>query len=206
MTQKRAGKGRCLVCRLNNNLCLCAKISEMKLEITTNVSLIVHVSELILPSNTAQFAKLLLPAQAQLFVRGAVESVFNPEDVVARPGTPLFLYPHEDAVELNQEFLQDHPGPYHLIVPDGNWHQARRVRKREVHFQSMPAVKLPAGIIGEYQLRRAQYPEWVSTYEAMAHGLGIIEGDKVRDDLMKFFRLWVNTTMYNRTQKKSYLE
>ncbi len=177
----------------------------MKREIKTNVSLIVHVSELVLPSNTAQFAKLLLPKNAELFIRGAMDSEFKPQAVLERSGTPLFLYPHEDAGELNSEFLVKNPGPYHLIIPDGNWHQARRVRKRETIFQSVPAVKLPEGILGEYELRKAQHPEWVSTYEAMAHALGIIEGEKIRDELMDFFRLWVRTTLYNRTKNPTYL-
>jgi DTW domain-containing protein YfiP len=176
----------------------------MKMSVKTNVSLIVHVSELVLPSNTAQFAKLLLPDQAEFFVRGAMEP-FKSEKVIERSGTPLFLYPHEDSQELNAEFLAKNSGPYHLIVPDGNWHQARRVRKRESVFQSVKAVKLPGGIFGEYELRKAQHPEWVSTYEAMAHSLGIIEGPQVKDHLMDFFRIWVRTTLYNRTKKSIYL-
>lgn len=177
----------------------------MKQQSLTKVSLIVHVSEIILPSNTAQFVKLILPESAEHFVRGRVEQPFSSEPVLSRPGTPLFLYPHEDSQELNADFLARHPGPYHLIVPDGNWHQARRVRKRETAFQSVPSVRLPPGILGEYQLRKAQHPEWVSTYEATAHALGIIEGTELRDRMMEFFRLWVRTTLYNRTSKVEYL-
>jgi DTW domain-containing protein len=177
----------------------------MKLKSQTNVSLIVHVSEIILPSNTAQFVKLILPESAEHFVRGRVENKFSAEPVLERTGTPLFLYPHEDSEELSADLLARYPGPHHLIVPDGNWHQARRVRKRETAFQAVPSVRLPSGITGEYQLRKAQHPEWVSTYEATAHALGIIESLEVRDRMMEFFRLWVRTTLYNRTSKVEYL-
>ena len=177
----------------------------MKLSIQTNVSLIVHVRELILPSNTSQFAKLMLPENAEFLVRGRLESDFDSSKVMERSGRPLFLYPYGDSLELNAEFKEKYPGPYHLIVPDGNWRQAKRVYKREKAFQQALSVKLPPGIIGEYELRKAQHPEWVSTYEAMAHALGILEGEKVRDDLMAFFRLWVRTSMYNRTSKTEYL-
>lgn len=203
MGQKRTGTGRCPRCKLNNNLCLCAQINP--LEIQSLVSLIVHVSELKLPSNTAQFVKLLLPEQTQLQIRGRVNEVFSPEEIVARPGTALFLYPHEDAQVLDEDFKARHPGPYHLIVPDGNWHQARRVRKREEALQRIPAVTLPPGLVGEYQLRKAQQPDWLSTYEATAHALGILEAPEVRDHMMDFFRLWVRTTLYNRTKSKIYL-
>jgi len=201
MPQKRAGhEGRCPQCRLNNNLCLCEKLNPFKVK--TNVSLIVHVSELKLTSNSAQFVKLMLPEETQIFIRGKMDIPFMAEEVAHRDGLGLFLYPHEDSVELNQEFLAAHPGPYHLVVPDGNWHQARRVRKREEVFQKMKCVRLPFSGKSEYQLRKAHEAHWLSTYEATAKALGVIENDpQVEERLMDFFRLWVKTTMYNRTKK-----
>jgi DTW domain-containing protein YfiP len=168
--------------------------------------MVVHVRELKLTSNTAQFIQMMIPQNAQTFIRGKVFENFTSHDIVARPGRALFLYPSEDSVELNAEFTEKNPGPYHLVVPDGNWHQARRVRKREEDFKKMPAVRLPPGITSEYHLRRAPQPEWVSTYESIAHALGILEGDHVRDQLMTFFRFWVKRTLYNRTGFDKYFE
>lgn len=195
MSQRR-GTPRCPTCKINVPLCICSSLSPFS--IRTAVSLIVHVRELKLTSNSAQFIQLMLPENAQTFIRGKVFEDFTPDEIVAREGRALFLYPHEDAHELNASFLEDFPGPYHLIVPDGNWHQARKVRKREGAFQQMMAVKLPAGITAEYQLRKAPQPEWVSTYESVAHALGVLEGDEVRDRLMDFFRAWVKRTLWNR--------
>jgi DTW domain-containing protein YfiP len=165
----------------------------------TNVSLIVHVRELKLTSNTAQFAQKMLPQNAQITIRGKVHETFDPASLLTRPGRALFLYPHEDAQELNEDFKQTYPGPYHLIIPDGNWQQARKVRQREEALRLLPAVKLPPGIRAEYHLRKAIHPEWVSTYEAMAHALGVLESTKVRDDLMSFFRVWVSHTQKARS-------
>src|SRR5690606_9836458 len=111
----------------------------------------------------------------------------------------FFLYPHDDALELNEEFKAKHTGPYHLIVPDGNWQQARKVSKREPGLTQLVAVNLPQGITGEYGLRKAQFPEWVSTYEAMAHALGALEGQEVTEKLMEFFRIWVKRTQMARS-------
>lgn len=158
----------------------------------------VHVRELKLTSNTAQFVKKLIPEQGEIFIRGRVHETFDASPILEREGTPIFLYPHEDSIELNDDFLKSHPGPFNLIVPDGNWHQARKVKKREPKFSGLMAVKLPAGIVGEYQLRRAPQPEWVSTYEAVAHALAVLEGGEVRDHMMDFFRHWVKTTMQAR--------
>lgn len=201
MTQRRSGIfNRCNGCKLNNGLCICAVIKPF--EISGNISLIVHVRELKLTSNTAHFVEKLLPNNAQIFIRGRWNDNFEAAPVMESKGRPLFLYPHEDAEELNEDFKAKYPGPYHLIVPDGSWQQARKVRKREAIFNDVPAVKLPPGIFGEYKLRRAPQPEWVSTFEATAHALGVLEGEEVRDKMMNFFRHWVKTAIYNRTKEK----
>lgn len=166
----------------------------------------VHVSELTLTSNTAQFIQKMIPREARIFIRGAQDERFTPDKILEREGQQLFLFPSEDSVELNADFLRDNPGRHHLIVPDGKWTQAIKVRNREEAFKRMQAVRLPQGIQAEYMLRKARHPEWVSTYESVAHALGILEGEKVRDDLMTFFRTWVKRTMYNRTGYSKYAD
>ena len=198
MSQRRAGHvNRCPNCRVNNHFCVCSVLSPFQIQ--TNVSLIVHVSELKLTSNTAQFAQKILPEKAEIFIRGRVNDNFVGDPIVARSGRPLFLYPSEDSVELNADFLKTYPGPYHLIVPDGNWHQARRVKKREEKFQDILSVRLPAGLIGEYKLRKAPQPEWVSTYEAVAYALGVLETTAVQEHMLTFFRKWVQATLNSRS-------
>lgn len=204
MSQRRAGIiNRCPVCRINNDLCICSELHPLS-KIKTNVSLVVHVSELKLTSNTAQFVKLLLPQNAEIFIRGRVFENFTPDEILKREGEPLFLFPSEDSITLDEKFLSENKGPFHLIVPDGNWNQAKRVRKREEAFKNMRAVKLPPGIHTEYQLRVAPQPEWVSTYESVAHALAVLEGESVRDEMMTFFRKWVKRTLYNRTGLSQY--
>jgi len=197
MSQRRASNiNRCPNCQINSFLCVCSDIKPFT--INTLLSLIVHVRELKLTSNTAQFVEKMLPEQTCIIIRGRMNDHFESAPVLERRGLPLFLYPHEDSVELNEEFKLKHPGPYHLIVPDGNWHQARKVRQRENNFKKVMAVKLPQGLISEYKLRKAPHPAWVSTYEAVAHALGVLEGESVRDELMVFFRKWVATTLDSR--------
>ena len=198
MSQRRAGHAnRCTNCRINNYFCVCAELSTFKIQ--SNVSLIVHVSELKLTSNTAQFVEKNLPDHAEIFIRGRMNDTFNPDPILARPGRALFLFPDENSVELNAEFVANNPGTYHLIVPDGSWTQAKRVKKREEKFDNVPTVRLPSGIVGEYKLRKAPQPEWVSTYEAIAYALGILESKECEEHMMKFFRKWVQATLNSRT-------
>lgn len=205
MSQRRAGHvNRCENCRVNNHFCVCEHIKP--LDIKTKVSLIVHVRELKLTSNTAQFAKKMLPNQAEIVIRGRMNETFDSAPTLQREGRHLFLYPHDDAHELSDDFKEKFPGPYHLIVPDGNWQQARKVRAREEGFKNLTTVKLPPGIISQYGLRKAPQPEWVSTYEAMAHALGVLESPSVKDDLMKFFLIWVKQTERARSGDFSFIK
>jgi DTW domain-containing protein len=193
MGQRRAGHiNRCPNCRVNQFFCVCSFIKPLMIQ--TQVSLIVHVRELKLTSNTAQFANKMLPHQSHMIIRGRVHDTFNAASVLKTSGRPLFLYPHHDAQVLDEHFVKEFPGPYHLIVPDGNWQQARKVRQREEEFKHLPAVKLPENLRSEYGLRKAFHPDWLSTYEAMAHALGILESPKITDELMSFFRIWVDRT------------
>ena len=197
MTSRLTGiDKRCLGCRINNNLCVCEYIHPV--ESQNLISLVVHVNELKLTSNTPYFVNKLLPNQANIYIRGRVNEVFDAAPIMERPGYPIFLYPTEDAIVLDEDFKQKFPGPYHLIVPDGNWHQARRVKKREEAFKPVQSVKLPEGIVGEYLLRRAPQPEWLSTFEAVAHALGILERVDLKNHMITFFRHWVKTTIQNR--------
>lgn len=198
MTTRRGSvPRRCPRCRINLTWCFCSALRPF--EIASTVSLLVHVRELKLTSNTAQFIREMLPQNAHFDVRGHVEAALDMSQVLARPGRALFLYPDENAQELNPDFVAKNPGPYHLIVPDGSWRQARKVHQREPLLAEIPTVKLPAGITGEYQLRRAPRPEQVSTYEAVAHALGVLESPQVREQLLEFFRIFVKSVMHSRT-------
>jgi DTW domain-containing protein YfiP len=198
MSQRRAGHAnRCINCRINYHFCVCSELASTK--VNSLVSLVVHVSELSLTSNTAQFVEKMIPESSKIFIRGSVNEPFAPEPILERPGRALFLFPDENSQELNAEFKEKYPGPYHLIVPDGSWNQAKRVKKREEKFDDIPTVRLPAGLIGEYKLRKAPQPEWVSTYEAVAYAMGILENKKCEEHMLVFFRKWVQATLNSRT-------
>ncbi len=198
MSQRRAGNiNRCTNCRINNYFCVCSELKTFQSK--TNVSLIVHVSELKLTSNSAQFVQKILPDTAEIFIRGKMNQTFSADPILERSGRPLFLFPDEDSQELGEEFLAQNPGPYHLIIPDGNWTQAKKVKKREPKFDDVPTVKLPQGLVAEYKLRKAPRPDWVSTYEAAAYALGVLDGKAVQEHMLTFFGKWVEATLAARS-------
>ena len=116
-------------------MCFCDQIVEH--ETQTRVSVIMHHREKHLTSNTAKLATLTLK-NAAIYMRGLPEDPFSLDKLNLEAGTlPLYLFPDEDALELNDEFLAKHPGPYHLIVPDGTWNwRLLRLSNRKIECKA----------------------------------------------------------------------
>ena len=198
MSKRRSTHGkRCPRCQINKALCFCDQILEHATN--TRVSIIMHHREKHLTSNTAKLATLTL-TNAQIYQRGLPEAPFSLEELKIAPETlPLYLFPDEDALELNDEFLKTHPGPYHLIIPDGTWNQAKKVRRREPGLSEILCVKLPDTVKGEYKLRRGVRDDGVCTFEAIAYALEVLENKVVSEDLLRQFRIMNNRVAKSRS-------
>jgi DTW domain-containing protein YfiP len=180
-------KIRCQGCELPMRFCLCQKITALPLK--TSVSIVMHHREEHLASNTGRLAKLAI-SQCQIFLRGRPDQTLDMAQVLERPGKALFLYPCEDAVDIAEFKPED--GPYHLIVPDGSWRQAKRVKKREPLLDQVTSIKISPKTTARYLLRKAPRPDFLSTYEAIACCLQHFEGPFVYQQLMDYFDLLIN--------------
>lgn len=188
MSKRRSTQGkRCEKCKINKMHCFCDQIKVH--DTNTRVSIIMHHREKHLTSNTAKLATLTL-SNAQIFQRGLPDKPFSIEQLNLEEGVlPLYLFPDEDAVLLDENFLQNYPGPYHLIVPDGTWNQAKKVRRREPGLSDLLCVKLSDNVKGEYKLRNSVRDDGVCTFEAVIHALEVLENKEVALDLLRQFRL-----------------
>jgi DTW domain-containing protein YfiP len=195
-TRRETSVRRCPRCRIHQQHCFCAHI--LPFTIHSRLSLIVHVRELKLTSNTAYFVQQMLPQNSHFDIRGRMNEPLVAKTITERSGHPLFLYPDENSQVLTPDYVRSLPSKIHLIIPDGSWHQARKVHQREPAFQGIQTVRLSDDLRGEYKLRSAPDPRFLSTYEAIAHALGVIEGQEVRDRLMAFFRVFVKSVWHSR--------
>lgn len=87
-------------------------------------------------------------------------------------GTVGLLFP-EHASPLSQA----PPGLACLLVPDGSWPQARAILRATTSLRDLPRYGLPAGLQGDFPVRKPQGPERLSTLEACVAALRILEGD-----------------------------
>lgn len=177
------GKPRCRGCGLPEEMCVCGDLP--RLPVRTRVVLLTHRIERTRSTNTGRLVARLLEG-AEIRVRGEMQAQARP----ALPeGRRLVLFPSPEARVLSRE---DGRGePVVLLVPDGSWNQARRAFHRDLDAQGAEAVTLPEGAPSRYGLRRAPREGTLSTLEAVARALGLLEGEAIERQMMAAFDVWV---------------
>jgi len=192
MSRRNNAAKRCPSCRMHASLCVCPLVP--RLVTRTKVVLLIHRAEDRKPTNTGRLATSCL-VNSEVVVRGH-EDRPTPPFTFAPDERPLLLFPHEDAIPL-AELPRDDRRPV-LLVPDGNWRQASRVRNRVPGLRDLTCVTLPAAAPSEYRLRYEAHPAGLATLEAIARALGILEGEEVERALLVPFRVMVERTLWSR--------
>lgn len=162
----------CKRCHLNEAICLCAAIPHVPSR--TEVLIVRHVTELRLTSNTGRFVALALPNSRILEYGGGPE--FDDAEL-RREGTVL-LYNASGAAQKPPD-----GAVRRLIVLDGSFRQARRMYKRISALRALPELALPAPAVVPVRLRQPPSPHGLSTLEAVAHALALLEGEGLAEPL-----------------------
>jgi DTW domain-containing protein YfiP len=160
-----------------------------------------HHRERHLTSNTANLANLTLP-NCEILLRGLPDKPFSAESLqLSSEETPIYLFPHEDAIELTPLFIEENNDKkFHLIVPDGTWSQAVKFYRREEGLAGIQCVKLSAGEPGRYKLRKSSDENRLSTFEAITRALGILEqSSKLQIEMEAIFDKMVTSVVRGRT-------
>jgi DTW domain-containing protein YfiP len=174
-------------------LCVCELIPA--LTSTTRVILIMHSKEVGRPSNTGRFAALALD-RCEVRLRGRPHA---PLDTDGIEPDALLLYPDDELSEHPPIPLTELAGaaPTMLLVPDGTWGQARRMVRREPLLRAARRVTLPGGAEGP-RIRRDVFPHRMSTLEAIAIALGVLESPALEAALRDLHRTVAERTLWAR--------
>ena len=175
--------GRCPGCYLPLALCLCADVPRV--ETRTGVLVIRHNKESHKSTNTARLAALALP-RCRILPYGAPGQRFEP-GVLAAPGTWI-VFPDAPPPP------PDAPPPENLLILDGNWAQARRMYQR-LGLSAMPGLALPPPAADTRRLRRPPHPYGMSTVEAIAGALALLEGEHVARPLYALHELMIDRVL-----------
>ncbi len=176
-------------------LCVCSLVP--RLGTRTRLCLLVHYREARKPTNTGQLAARCVIGSTVGVVGDRARPL--PMPLVHEGEQGIVLFPAEDAVPI-ETFIAD-PRPLVLIVPDGNWRQASKMRQRIPGLAALPSVVLPSRLPTEYRLRAEPRDGGLATMEAAAHALRILEGEQgpaVAAAMLQVFRIMVERTLWSR--------
>jgi DTW domain-containing protein YfiP len=147
-------------------------------------------------TNTGRIATACL-ANSEIIIRGHKG---RPSEPLAwtEAVQPLLLFPFEDAKPLAEAARVLDGRPVVLIVPDGTWRQAYKVRRRVRGLADMTCVSVSGEARLPYRLRAEAHAHGLSTIEAIARAMAILEGEDVQHALERVFRSMVERTLWTR--------
>ena len=147
--------------------CLCAEIPTITTR--TRIVIVRHHLEQHRASNTGRLAHFALPNSELVDYPGGELALDN--------AWVLFTHGGETPVEP----------PKQLVVLDATWSQARRMFRKIGALRGLPILTLPDAPMPRARLRESPGPGFVSTIEAVARALRILEGDAVAAPLERLF-------------------
>lgn len=171
---------RCDRCNLPVHLCLCAELPRVQTR--TRFLLLQHVMEAGKKSNTGRLAALSLE-NVRLLTYGSPVEVLD-TGLLTEPGTWL-LYPDGPAAP------PEAPAPKQVVVVDASWSQARRMSQRIPELRMLPRLVLPPPEAGMLRLREPSHPSGMSTLDAIARAVAVLEGPETAAPLERLASLRV---------------
>ena|SRR5436190_15555924 len=169
------GHQKCTRCLFQRRVCLCADIPTVTTR--TRIVIVRHHLERFRSSNSGRLAHLALP-NSEIIEHGGADGTAR---LPALDGAWL-LYPEGP---LAQAPIASPPRT--LIVLDATWSQARRMFRKLAPLRGLPILRLPESAMPAARLREAPAPDRVSTIEAIARALRMLEGDPAAEPLERLF-------------------
>jgi DTW domain-containing protein len=197
MSRRDHADRRCPRCHLHRALCLCSEVTPTMT--THRLLLVVHRGEAQKPTTTGTLATLVLPHSATVVVDGKGGPAVD-HSVGVDPGDSVLLFPADDARPL-EDVVATRTRPLTLVVPDGTWAEAQKMRRRVPGLAALPCVSLPPGPPTTYRLRSEPKEGGLATLEAIARAFKILEGERgeaVEAALLSTFERFVERTLWMR--------
>jgi DTW domain-containing protein YfiP len=170
--------GRCPRCFLQEERCVCAEIPRVDTDV--HIAIVRHWREVAKHSNTGRFAHLALPNSSLHSVGRKDDRI---DEAALTAGNTWLLFPEGTPLHANAPT----PRVDRLVVLDGTWHQARRMRQRLGCLRGLPILRLPpTGVVRE-RLRKSPTVDGLSTLEAIAGAIARLEGAAAGDALLALY-------------------
>lgn len=186
----RDAKSHCPRCYQRWGICICSILPTVQTR--TEFIILRHIYEAERPSNTGRLVALAMPNSRMIPCGGGTRIGLLPMDngLLSLPGTCL-LWP--DGVGKHPKEWETSP-PDRIVIIDATWQQARRLYSTIPALRLLPRMVLPAPIRYRERLRKQHRSEGMSTIEAAAVSVAILEGDAAARPLEELYNELVRRT------------
>lgn len=162
------GRPTCPTCQLHANICVCAQCASVAN--ATPITIIQHPSEVGRSKGTVRVLEHCL-AQVQVVVGETPEQLLQGGLNLPDTGVAV-LFPGPASAPLEQA---DHSEIHHWVVVDGTWRKAAKILHLNPGLRALPRFHLADPPRSRYVIRKAPADHHLSTAEAAAHLLQIVE-------------------------------
>jgi len=154
--------------------CICQWVNPLSTD--THVSIVQHPHEKKQLKGTGRLLHLCLPNSQLTVDEHLSENTIN--QILSQRKRTVLLYPASpDHITLRPEQLV--PQDTQLLVLDGTWRKSRKLLYLNPAFNQLPRLLLPAPLpTSLYRIRKAENDQQLSTLEATAYALSLIEPNK----------------------------
>jgi DTW domain-containing protein YfiP len=150
--------------------CWCQRLPT--LDTATRVVFLQHPREARVAVGTARMAHLCLPNSSLHVGTRWDEDPAVILELSNLDSQPILLFPGPNAPDI----LKEPPaGPVTLVVIDGTWSQAGKLVKRSPVLSALPRYGFVPPAASAYRIRKEPRADCVSTIEALAYVLGVLE-------------------------------
>ena len=157
----------CAKCDFIIDDCICDVIERVDNQ--THIVVLQHKSEVKNAKNTVRLAKLLYTNITVII--GDIPSDFKQLEQLPKASTVL-LYPCDEAISLERA---DSEPLTHLVVLDGTWKKANKLFFTVPILAQFKAVSFGELPENKYHIRKAKRADSLSSLEAMAYALQIVD-------------------------------
>ncbi|MBF0363288.1 MAG: DTW domain-containing protein [Oligoflexia bacterium] len=206
---------RCSICFLHKPLCICEQAKSIQVNTKVKFHFVVHANEWKTVSNTVRILEMLLiNKEIYTFADGNQSIHTSWEKLPKIQGSKknvAILFPLASVyLNVSANVSPDTDAPTNaaadtitdLIIPDGNWTNAKRIAKKIHLATGAPFIAIKSDRKSSYRLREQPKENFLSTYEATILAIKYFESDSTVqmqiEELFSFFdkfverSLWVN--------------
>ena len=172
---------KCPHCAFVPDFCICSAITPLSCQ--PNITIFRHYKESYRVSNSARLIKLCIQ-DSTIFDYGFRDQ-FLPE--IDLEGAVLLFPPTEDS-----EVYTSTAPPKKIIIVDGTWKQAHKIRRRVKGLKTLPHLAIQS-TMDLARIRKPYFAGGMSTIEACLEALALYNSPESIAHLQEYYTIWLNT-------------